>query len=82
MEAVKLTISIQPSLITQANLYGETVFHLAMRGGHANVVRVLIDCARKLNDEYIESRPQTWQFILWMANVDGETVLHEAMPIF
>ncbi|KAM7461761.1 hypothetical protein LguiA_029882 [Lonicera macranthoides] len=77
--AVKLILSIQPLLITRANLYGETALHLATRNGHANVVRVLIDCARKLDNEDIESRPHAWQFILWMANVDGETVLHEAV---
>ncbi|KAM7462081.1 hypothetical protein LguiA_030202 [Lonicera macranthoides] len=61
-EAVKLILSIQPSLITQ------TALHLATRGGHTSVVRVLIGCARKVDDEDIESRPHAWQFILRKGN--------------
>ncbi|KAM7466006.1 hypothetical protein LguiB_013568 [Lonicera macranthoides] len=76
-EAVKVILSMQPLLISEVNSSGETALHLAARGGHACVARVLIDCARKSDDD-LESRPRLWQLILWAENDDGETALHEA----
>lgn len=46
------------------------------------MVRVLIDRARKLDDEDVESRPRAWQFILWTVNVDEETVLYESVRYY
>ncbi|KAM7507403.1 hypothetical protein LguiA_017856 [Lonicera macranthoides] len=77
-EAIKVILSMHPSLISQTNLSGETGLHLAARGGHASVVQFLMDSARKLDDEDIESRPHAWELSLWTANDDGETALHEA----
>ncbi|KAM7466008.1 hypothetical protein LguiB_013570 [Lonicera macranthoides] len=77
-EAVKVILSMKPLLISEVNLSGETALHLAARGGHACVVRVLIDCARKSDDD-LESKPRLWQLILWAENDDGETALHEAV---
>ncbi|KAM7461958.1 hypothetical protein LguiA_030079 [Lonicera macranthoides] len=77
IEAVKVILSMQPSLISEVNSSGETALHLAVRGGHTCVARVLMDCARK-SDDNLESGPCLWQLILWAENDDGETALHEA----
>ncbi|XP_027153680.1 protein ACCELERATED CELL DEATH 6-like [Coffea eugenioides] len=68
-------------LLMKKNVHGETALHLAARKGHLGIVRALIASARH---QYPHSRFRFPGFdgckrMLRMANVDGNTALHEAV---
>ncbi|KAM7466854.1 hypothetical protein LguiB_014416 [Lonicera macranthoides] len=73
LEAVKVILSMHPSLLTQANSKGETALHQAAKEGHCEIIKSLIECARKM-----KSGDRMVYQMLRRANYYGDTALHEA----
>ncbi|KAM7462833.1 hypothetical protein LguiA_030954 [Lonicera macranthoides] len=74
LEAVKVILSMHPSLLTQANSRGETALHQAAKEGHCEVIKSLIECARKM-----EIKDCMVFQMLRMTNNSRDTALHEAV---
>ena len=69
------------SLLMQANVKGETPLHIAARYGHAAIVDVLIECARKSAPQEDPENGVNYavQKMLEMTNNEKDTALHEAV---
>lgn len=74
LEAVKVILSMHPFLITLENSKHETALHQAAKEGHCEVIKSLIECARKM-----ESDDRMVYQMLRRANYYGDTALHEAV---
>ncbi|KAM7462649.1 hypothetical protein LguiA_030770 [Lonicera macranthoides] len=48
LEAVERILSLNQQLLLETNVKYEYALHLAARGGHSAIVRVLIDCAKQM----------------------------------
>ncbi|XP_019151531.1 PREDICTED: ankyrin repeat-containing protein At5g02620-like [Ipomoea nil] len=65
-------------LLWQVNAKGETCLHIASREGHASVVRVIIESARRFGKD-IESSVGAAEGIIRKENCQGDTALHLAV---
>lgn len=65
-------------LLWQVNGKGETCLHIASREGHASVVQVIIENARKFGKD-IESSVGAAEGIIRKENCQGDTALHLAV---
>ncbi|XP_027098018.1 protein ACCELERATED CELL DEATH 6-like [Coffea arabica] len=67
-------------LLMKKNARGETALHLAARKGHSGVVRALIDYSKQNKGcWFCACFVDRCKRMLRMANVDGNTALHEAV---
>ncbi|KAI7981785.1 Protein ACCELERATED CELL DEATH 6 [Camellia lanceoleosa] len=67
------------SLLRCLNIDGETPLHIAARGGHLDIVKALIECAKRLDQEEVESGGGAAKEMLRAANKDNDTALHMAV---
>ncbi|KAH7840741.1 hypothetical protein Vadar_020978 [Vaccinium darrowii] len=69
-----------PSLLRQVNIREETPLHMAAREGYADIVKELIECAKKIEQE-VESGlgGEAKKMLIRATNVDGDTALHMAV---
>ncbi|XP_027099210.2 protein ACCELERATED CELL DEATH 6-like [Coffea arabica] len=67
-------------LLTAKNARGETALHLAARKGHSGIVRALIDYSKQNKGcWFCACFVDRCKRMLRLTNVDGNTVLHEAV---
>ncbi|KAL7210044.1 hypothetical protein ACSBR1_031590 [Camellia fascicularis] len=67
------------SLLRCLNIDGETPLHIAARGGHLDIVKALIECVKRLDQEEVESGGGAAKEMLRAANRDNDTALHMAV---
>ncbi|KAM7514839.1 hypothetical protein LguiA_004422 [Lonicera macranthoides] len=80
MEYVNEILKNCPSLLTMANIKGDTALHIAARGGHSVIARSLIEHARAQFGGEIENGDfKSVEEFTRMRNEDGDTALHEAV---
>ena len=72
-----LRFTLCSSLLQVPNLKGDTPLHLAAREGHKDVVKVLLEAARKLHTETGVGVDR--EMLLTMTNKGKNTALHEAV---
>lgn len=80
-ECVNVIVKSCPSLLTRANLKGETPLHIASREGHFEVVLELITSAKALEEE-LESGfggAANTKKMLRLTSDNGDTALHKAL---
>ncbi|KAK1390617.1 hypothetical protein POM88_018795 [Heracleum sosnowskyi] len=65
-------------LLCKTNSKGETALHVAVRGGHLKVVRVLLDYAKKASSSD-KSKKDVHLQLIRMLNEEQESALHEAV---
>ncbi|XP_018825084.1 ankyrin repeat-containing protein At5g02620-like [Juglans regia] len=77
---VRDILNMCPSLLCQVNVKDETPLHVAARYGHANIVKVLIDCARDHpHNQDVENGVEAVRDMLRMVTKVKDTALHEAV---
>ncbi|CAL5416341.1 unnamed protein product [Camellia sinensis] len=67
------------SLLRCLNIDGETPLHIAAREGHLDIVKALIECAKRLDHEEVESGGGAAKEMLRAQNKDNDTALHMAV---
>ncbi|KAI7981787.1 Ankyrin repeat-containing protein [Camellia lanceoleosa] len=67
------------SLLRCLNIDGETPLHIAAREGHLDIVKALIECAKRLDHEEVETRGRANKEMLRATNKDNDTALHMAV---
>ncbi|XP_035549745.1 ankyrin repeat-containing protein At5g02620-like [Juglans regia] len=73
-------LNMCPSLLCQVNVKDETSLHVAARYGHANIVKVLIDCARDHpHNQDPGSGVEVVRDMLGMVTKEKDTALHETV---
>lgn len=77
-ECVEQILKRYPGLLCKTNSKDETALHVAVRGGHLNVVRVLLDYAKKASSSERSENDVHLQLIR-MLNEEKESALHEAV---
>ncbi|KAI8002717.1 Protein ACCELERATED CELL DEATH 6 [Camellia lanceoleosa] len=65
-------------LLCCLNIDDETPLHIAARGAHSDIVKALIECAKRLDQE-VESGGGATKEMLRAANKDNDTALHMAV---
>ncbi|KAI8004210.1 Ankyrin-1 [Camellia lanceoleosa] len=65
-------------LLCCLNIDDETPFHIAVRGEHLDIVKALIECAKRLDQE-VESGGGATEEMLRAQNKDNDTALHIAV---
>ncbi|CBI17205.3 unnamed protein product, partial [Vitis vinifera] len=80
LECVNLILSLpsSPTLLQRPNLKGDIPLHLAAREGHFEVLKALLDAAKKLPTD-IETGLEADKLMLRMTNKEKDTALHEAV---
>ncbi|XP_027099397.2 protein ACCELERATED CELL DEATH 6 [Coffea arabica] len=79
-DVVQRILARNGSLLTVKNARGETALHLAARKGHSGVVRALIDYSKQNKGcWFCACFVDRCKRMVRMANVDGNTALHEAV---
>ncbi|XP_034685333.1 ankyrin-3-like [Vitis riparia] len=80
LECVNLILSLpsSPTLLQRPNLKGDIPLHLAAREGHFEVVKALLDAAKKHPTD-IETGLEADKLMLRMTNKEKDTALHEAV---
>ncbi|CAL5347310.1 unnamed protein product [Camellia sinensis] len=68
-----------PSLLRCLNIDDETPLHIAAREGHLDIVIALIECAKRLDHEEVESGGGAAMEMLRAQNKDNDTALHMAV---
>ena len=68
-------IRLNPGLLSEANMKGDTPLHTASRTGCLGMVELFISCSEALCDD-IENAPRN---LLRMVNQEGDTALHVAV---
>ncbi|KAL6325848.1 hypothetical protein AAG906_030995 [Vitis piasezkii] len=68
-------IRLNPELLSQANMKGDTPLHTASRTGCLGMVELFISCSKALSDD-IENAPRN---LLRRVNQEGDTALHVAV---
>ncbi|KAI8003057.1 Protein ACCELERATED CELL DEATH 6 [Camellia lanceoleosa] len=78
---VKIILEKSPSssLLCSLNIDGETPLHIAAREGHLDIVKALIQCAKRLDHEEVESGGGATMEMLRATNKDNDTALHMAV---
>lgn len=76
-ECVEQILRKYPDLLCKKNSEGDTALHVAVRGGHLNVVRVLLDNAKASPSERSENNIH--MKLIRMLNDEKESALHEAV---
>ncbi|KAI7981777.1 Death-associated protein kinase dapk-1 [Camellia lanceoleosa] len=76
---VKVLEKSPSSLLHCLNIDGETPLHIAVRGGHLDIVKALIECAKRLDQEEVESGGGAAKEMLRATNKDNDTALHMAV---
>ncbi|KAL7177771.1 hypothetical protein ACSBR2_031017 [Camellia fascicularis] len=71
--------SSSSSLLRCLNIDGETPLHIAARNGHLDIVKALIECAKRLDHEEVESRGGAAKEMLRVTNKNNDTALHMAV---
>ncbi|KAL7177776.1 hypothetical protein ACSBR2_031022 [Camellia fascicularis] len=71
--------SLSLSLLQCFNIDGETPLHIATRKGHLDIVKTLVECAKRLDHEKVESGSGAAMEILKATNKDNDTALHMAV---
>ncbi|KAL7175735.1 hypothetical protein ACSBR2_029343 [Camellia fascicularis] len=71
--------SSSSSLLCCLNMDGKTPLYIAAREGHLDIVKALIECAKRLDHEEVESRGGAAKEMLRAPNKDNDTALHMAM---
>lgn len=77
-ECVEQILIKYADLLCKTNSKGETALHVAVQGGHLNVVRVLFDYAKKASSSERSENDVHLQLIR-MLNEEQESALHEAV---
>jgi ankyrin repeat protein len=75
---VREILDMCPSLLWQANAKYETPLHIAARYGYADIVKVLIECAKTPHQD-LEIGNKVAREMLRMTNMEKDTVLHKAV---
>ncbi|KAF5946838.1 hypothetical protein HYC85_017066 [Camellia sinensis] len=80
-EYVEKVLEKSPSsLLLCLNIDGETPLHIAARGGHLDIVKALIECAKRQDQEEVESGGGgAAKEMLRATNKDNDTALHMAV---
>ena len=93
-ECVEQILRTFPDLLCKKNSKGETALHVAVRGGHLNVVRVLLDYAEIADEESWKKKLEEsaekkldkesvekndHRRLMRMLNKEHESALHEAV---
>lgn len=76
-ECVEQILKKYSDLLCKKNSEGDTALHVAVRGGHLNVVRVLLDNAKASPSEVSENNVH--MKLIRMLNDEKESALHEAV---
>ncbi|KAL7177438.1 hypothetical protein ACSBR2_030742 [Camellia fascicularis] len=76
---VEKILEKSPTLLRCLNIDDETPFHIATRGGHLDIVNTLIKCAKRLDQEEIESGVGVTKEMLRSTNKYNDTALHIAV---
>ncbi|KAL7177775.1 hypothetical protein ACSBR2_031021 [Camellia fascicularis] len=78
---VKIILEKSPSssLLHCLNIDGETPFHIAATEEHLDIVKALIECAKRLDREEVESGGRAVKEMLRATNKDNDTALHVAV---
>lgn len=79
LQCVEKILEASPSLLTFVNVKGETPLHIAAREGYSEIVRTIIERARKLEQDSESGRGATTKEILRATNVDKDAALHMAV---
>ncbi|XP_022722156.1 ankyrin repeat-containing protein At5g02620-like [Durio zibethinus] len=79
-QVVKNVIDKCPSLLLQPNAKGEIPLHVAVRHGHSDIIKFLIERAKVLEREDLEKALEATgkKQMLGMADKEGNTALHMA----
>lgn len=78
-ECVQQILKTYPSLLCITNSKGETALHIAVRAGHLNVVRVLLDKVKPSSGEISDNNVH--MMLIRMLNEEQESALHEAVRL-
>ncbi|KAH7850881.1 hypothetical protein Vadar_004153 [Vaccinium darrowii] len=78
LQCVAAIVEVCPLLLSGVNIKGETPLHLAAREGYADIVKALIVCAKKREQEVESNLGGEAKKMLRATNVDKDTALHMA----
>ncbi|KAH7844343.1 hypothetical protein Vadar_027008 [Vaccinium darrowii] len=78
LECVATILEGCPSLLRGMNIRGETPLHMAAREGYADIVKALIEFAKKREQEVESGLGGEAKKMLRVTNVDKDTALHMA----
>lgn len=79
LQCVAAILEACPSLLRRVNNRGETPLHMAAREGYSDVVKALIECAKKIEQELESGWSGEAKKMLRATNADGDTALHMAV---
>ncbi|XP_058212035.1 ankyrin repeat-containing protein At5g02620-like [Rhododendron vialii] len=78
-QCVAAILEVCPSLLRRVNNRGETPLHMAAREAYSDVVKALIECAKKIEQELESGWSGEAKKMLRATNADGDTALHMAV---
>lgn len=79
LQCAAAILDVCPSLLRKVNIKGETPLHMAAREGYADIVKVLIDRAKKVAPDLESGLGGEAKKMLRATNVDNDTALHMAV---
>ncbi|KAH7851645.1 hypothetical protein Vadar_014664 [Vaccinium darrowii] len=79
LQCVAAILEACPSMLGLVNIRGETPLHMAAREGYADIVKELIECAKKVEQELESGFGGEAKKMLRATNVDRDTALHLAV---
>ncbi|KAH7843026.1 hypothetical protein Vadar_011921 [Vaccinium darrowii] len=79
LQCLAAILEVCPSLLRGVNIKGETPLHMAAREGYNDIVKVLIECAKKREQLLESGLGGEAKKMLRATNVDKDTALHMAV---
>ncbi|KAH7852853.1 hypothetical protein Vadar_030086 [Vaccinium darrowii] len=79
LQCAAAILEVCPLLLGKVNIRGETPLHMAAREGYADIVKELIECAKKVARELESGLGWEARKMLRATNVDRDTALHMAV---